>query len=718
MARDPQQRHDALRAALGEMPQRRVMKRCFMTGKQCIFPTEARTDELRVFLITPYGANLKAFNQWTLFPYLEDGYNLRGCVDRADEVQDIGYIVCEKICHVMQQSDLVIADVTFANPNVFYELGMAYGLERPIALICNTDDAGAAAVDDPALGNSLFAAETPRRILRYKGVLPLDADRTGQESQRLEEYVYRPAAVQRGPRALKVVVLEKTSSRRDAHARDGAPEGPRDDIDLDLYSLLEGAVGVAVSEIIGAAATTKTPKQWQQLLNQTPDEHASFREAQRIVIDTGAASFKKTAEDLEKSFCTIIDVSDNDPAGCFWLGYCHARGLDAIPVDRKPPKPAEAQPVAERSNSRSHHTRERLAFDIRALWYVEYDRDDAAGLKDTVRAILERLLERELPDRQKRAFWDRFPRESPIKIITGAIHSQNQNREMVGDWDVRTVSALVAYLPQVREHSTIELATPLYSPEHACLLRREVDTVDFLRGFRKAVRAQLGDASAIVIASADVNPATEYLLHEIYRLAVEKAFTDEPVDDFWGYIAVKYFEQGKMTSGSDEEGESFPRRFYRAETDAEALRGFWVWERNNHRRESDLLRPYSSENTSLLAHLVAGRRPGSDNMVVILNGTSGPATYALAQMLTGGGPAAAREAAADGQSIQAEQMLRDINEKLEDCEAVEAIVEVDVGAPADDAETPYTDTRPVNSWCWVDPPRSVGEPRGRQLGRR
>jgi len=47
--------------------------------------------------------------------------------------------ILEKIVDYIKQADVVIADSTGRNPNVFYEIGLAHALERPVVLI--TSDA-------------------------------------------------------------------------------------------------------------------------------------------------------------------------------------------------------------------------------------------------------------------------------------------------------------------------------------------------------------------------------------------------------------------------------------------------------------------------------------------------------------------------------------------------------------------------------------------------
>lgn len=53
---------------------------------------------------------------------------------RADQWTYSGDFVC-KICKAIQESRVVVADITGGNPNVFFELGLAVGLGKPTILI-------------------------------------------------------------------------------------------------------------------------------------------------------------------------------------------------------------------------------------------------------------------------------------------------------------------------------------------------------------------------------------------------------------------------------------------------------------------------------------------------------------------------------------------------------------------------------------------------------
>jgi hypothetical protein len=59
-------------------------------------------------------------------------------VVRGDQMAPVGRIT-DNIVHHLLHSDIIIADVTGRNPNVFYEVGIAHAFHRPIILII--DDA-------------------------------------------------------------------------------------------------------------------------------------------------------------------------------------------------------------------------------------------------------------------------------------------------------------------------------------------------------------------------------------------------------------------------------------------------------------------------------------------------------------------------------------------------------------------------------------------------
>jgi len=57
---------------------------------------------------------------------------------RADSVHNVGPII-DDIIHLLEEAQVVIADITGANPNVMYELGYAHALRKSTIIICSSD---------------------------------------------------------------------------------------------------------------------------------------------------------------------------------------------------------------------------------------------------------------------------------------------------------------------------------------------------------------------------------------------------------------------------------------------------------------------------------------------------------------------------------------------------------------------------------------------------
>lgn len=83
------------------------------------------------FVLMPFAAEFNSIYEDLIFPPLaEVGYE----VQRADTVWDRQNIM-RTIIRSISTADLIVAELTGANPNVFYELGIAHGLRKPVVLI-------------------------------------------------------------------------------------------------------------------------------------------------------------------------------------------------------------------------------------------------------------------------------------------------------------------------------------------------------------------------------------------------------------------------------------------------------------------------------------------------------------------------------------------------------------------------------------------------------
>lgn len=88
----------------------------------------------RVFVVMCFDQRLQEIYHMVVQPVLEERHI--ECV-RADEICKLGVVV-EQIRDEIANADLVLCDLTFENPNVFYELGIAHAANKKTVLISQT----------------------------------------------------------------------------------------------------------------------------------------------------------------------------------------------------------------------------------------------------------------------------------------------------------------------------------------------------------------------------------------------------------------------------------------------------------------------------------------------------------------------------------------------------------------------------------------------------
>jgi hypothetical protein len=91
---------------------------------------------MRVFVLIPFEAEFEKIYDKLIRPAFEDqGHTINKADDFVDQQSILQTIVCE-----IEAADLVVADLTTRNPNVFYELGLAQALNVPTVLIAQSID--------------------------------------------------------------------------------------------------------------------------------------------------------------------------------------------------------------------------------------------------------------------------------------------------------------------------------------------------------------------------------------------------------------------------------------------------------------------------------------------------------------------------------------------------------------------------------------------------
>src|SRR5260370_37561658 len=99
------------------------------------------------FVIMPIGSPTRDRIKYDLFkeiyediirPAVREANQELECI-RADEIREAGNIVRDIVSHLCE-AELVVADLTDQNPNVFYELGVRHALGKSTILLAQTLD--------------------------------------------------------------------------------------------------------------------------------------------------------------------------------------------------------------------------------------------------------------------------------------------------------------------------------------------------------------------------------------------------------------------------------------------------------------------------------------------------------------------------------------------------------------------------------------------------
>ncbi len=112
----------------------------------------SRTPVKRAFVVMPFAAE---FDDIYVLGIRETAEQLGMVVERADSIehnQSIPEIIRRKI----SQCNVVIADTSQHNPNVFYEIGLAHGVSKETILICR--DANTIPFDLAAINHIVYSS--------------------------------------------------------------------------------------------------------------------------------------------------------------------------------------------------------------------------------------------------------------------------------------------------------------------------------------------------------------------------------------------------------------------------------------------------------------------------------------------------------------------------------------------------------------------------------
>lgn len=727
MVDKPDRKDDELKVFVSRVHQRHGrVDPCFMTGKGCVYTdqidealrTRKKNGQVKGFMIMPFRPGLRVFFENCLRPFFESNYDPirveKGLqpvqqpgiiLERADDVPRPGIIVCEGICKRIQEADFTVADISVPNDNVFYELGLAYGIGSKIILI---HQAGAE-FGEQAARYFRKSTEAEHVVKQYQNL-----DMIEREHFNVSEYIWRrEPSGDSSDQPPKVLFFEMM---RDG-SRDQGPgktRGTDDDIRLSFREHVMSDIGLALNRIVDDLRQQQSDGRAvipHDYLDGIIGKHLD----RAIKIDPGD-DFMVTRDRVDSSYCLIVRTgTDCHSMSYFWLGYGHARGKNVIPIttllpedeDAARPHPtggqaADVRPTPVERSGQPRGKVEDLAFDIRAQRHMIFDIQHPELLERQLERTLSEMIRADFSEWSRRRFWTTLlGSRGEVSIITGGLHSKDHNREMIGDWDLRAASELTSFFSRHQYRPKIE--TPIYQPEFARGFDPELSTGNYIKQVINEIR--VGEKNCVVIASPDVNPLTEIMLGRLFGMADEALFSElnnVPNAAFVVYKKRKTPHDPAQDETAGRGGATAPRAFYSEGVGDEAVEKRGFLSRAFEQGDEALLDYYGQNEYEpnrkafqIYAQLIVARNPFTPKndpprYVVILNGVSGPATFALTQVLTGGGNEDAEsmrgnafDAAAGSESIL-NKFLPYLRKP--DFHCIYSLVEVDVGEESQHAD--------------------------------
>jgi hypothetical protein len=383
-------------------------------------------------------------------------------------------------------------------------------------------------------------------------------------------------------------------------------------------------------------------------VSQRRDPASSENKNLQFFATNEQSDFDAIESAIDRAKCVIICTSSEDPLSYFWLGFAHGNQKQVIPITALPSREDGGRDATASSSD--------MPFDVRALWHIHFDKGDPKTLRSSLVDILHHLL-RDEDIANRKEFWRDILEEGTVSLFVGAVALGDRSRNVVGEWDYRTMAELCGFLVRLKETTEIMIQPPLY---RASEKKKGAELEQYIDDLGRKLLAN----NAIVIATPDSNDMTEVALA---RLADKSAFKNDRRDndpDFCGIVAVKterdvkggncrYYRYEDLSR--DQGTKLDPKRTRRTDTKRaktpDAKRGFIDYYKGQELKErywhqyGDHTLKHPDGYTFYHGHLAkfrlreATKANDSENAearwVIVVQGITGPATLGLAQILTG-----------------------------------------------------------------------------------
>jgi hypothetical protein len=648
------------------LPERRdIIHRCYMTGQRCVYVRDLLSRPAHGgFSLSEFSGDFNHIWEFKLKSWQN------GTLRRADLVAKTGYVMCSRICYPIQESEIIVADVTTANLNVFYELGLACALGKRVLILRHEK------MTSPAVVKFLEQSALASRTHSYTS----DQDDFNEDallSKCLPVKHYRS----RGNGTTKVFIF---SNEYQDYLWPSGHLGSVQSRSVKITDFVQRAL-----KNLDASAIVE---RCRLMMAERGDPRRSVEKADvksYIHLLLGGISTSKTSisETIASSDVILIDTSLDDFETYFWLGLCHGLQKEVVPL----------------SISDVHVAKPALPFDIRTLWHVGGTFEHKDSILSQLAQILTEITAKALSARatvERDRFWRPLFEAPKLAFFLGTERSGLlESKQVVGEWDLRTIQEINSFVLRAQSNIDVVIERPMFRKKEYTRTEKGL--------FEQFVHNRMNDANCIIIGTPDVNPAAELVLSalkgvepfcvwardESGKLARELPSTAAGRDCVReGYVAFKNYLPKRYNPG--------PSSFFLQFKTDDPKRGFIFFGPNGRdggRYSQDYVprdkfpHKYRTEKSltwDLIGHVIiapnpfAAGYPNTRLRVILIMGVGGPATLGIAHFLTGRPP---ENVNLDWTPRQVEaffthgnSFLSSLNDLVESEGAAEGIVQVNI----------------------------------------
>ena len=475
--------------------------KCFISGKECQYSSEE--DQRRVFVISPYGypyddiylgedgieGILKKFGPKDI----DENSLIEGnfMPERANQAFQIGFVMCQRICRRIQRSQFIVADISQPNPNVFYELGLSYGLKKKIILI------GQKTFNE---ASTFGMAKSSDSYIHYRSI---------------EDFKKKDMFVS----AFKNPIINSME----------IPELPDSTI-LNIINDADTIMGLHEKVLLDS-------------INELKEEALKAKKVGNVdiglknewkIISKSISKNSRIDEilnQLEICKVCVVDSSfhgrrseDSNPYLFFCLGLGHGLQKEIVPLTSM----SEANDI--------------LPFDVRGLWHIFFR--DLEQLKSQFKGIIPEIDKNWTEEQNNylhKGLWDPILKNRELHIMTCARDIEEEHRGArtnIDKWDYETVSKLTHFLALRYPKAEVKISNPI---------SKLLDDERIKIGNEKVledIASRLMDKDCIIVGSPDVSDLAEIVLAKLHKIAPYQNKRQK----FKGYVIIKKLQPDKTSS--------------------------------------------------------------------------------------------------------------------------------------------------------------------------